>query len=112
MTDLLRRSSGLLRTLKHLDYRLHSTLRLRRRAVEIPIDLDPLQRLLSQSDLQLYDVIVEVARQPVRSGDDLKSAMETVSGESVLVKCQRVTSDGQTEQRLIVIDREQVSLDL
>ena len=68
--------------------------------------------LRSRSDLKLYDVIIEVARQPVKSGADLKAAMNQVDGPRVLVKCQRVSSSGIVEQCLIIIDREEASLDL
>ncbi|HUG92732.1 MAG TPA: trypsin-like peptidase domain-containing protein [Planctomycetaceae bacterium] len=56
----------------------------------------------SDDELQLYDVIEEVARQPVRSGEDLRRLLdERTGGEPVLLKVRRVV-DGRPETRLIL----------
>lgn len=64
------------------------------------------------TDLQLYDVIEEVARVPVRSQKELDAALQqTPPGEPVLLKIRRVLN-GQAESQLILISSPQQQIEL
>ena len=60
----------------------------------------------AETELQLYDVIEEMARRPVGSGDDLLQLLEEMpETDSFLVKVRRIV-DGESRSQLIVVDRE------
>jgi serine protease Do len=54
-------------------------------------------------DLQLYDLIEEVARTPVNTASELRAAVRQIHhGESIVLKVQR-SSDGQKRSHLVVV---------
>jgi len=54
--------------------------------------------------LNLYDVIVEVARKPVRTVEDLEAVLDESESQSLLVKVVRIV-DGKPQPRLVVWQR-------
>ena len=59
-------------------------------------------RAPADSELRIYDVIEEVAREPVRTADDLDAALDKVAaGSDVVLKVRRVT-DGEEASQLVI----------
>lgn len=61
------------------------------------------------NELQLYDVIVEVARQPIRSVTDLRRVLAEIPADRCVVRCLRTDREGSVQSRLLFVDRKQLT---
>ena len=58
-----------------------------------------------RSSLHLYDIIVEAARQPVSSPEDLTHATSRLAADAPLLLKVRRFENGRTNERLIIVPR-------
>lgn len=59
---------------------------------------------VNPDQLNLYDVIVEVARQPVSSVEEFETAISNAQTQNILIKVVRIV-DGKPQQRLVIWQR-------